>query len=70
MSKALEEDLCNIQHWIDESNLHLNVAKTQLMVLCRKGMRQLAQEVSVIHRSVHIVQQKWVKHLGVVIDEN
>ena len=68
--ETLEEDLCDIQSWIDENKLRLNVAKTQLMVLYRKGMRQFAQRVSVIHHGVHIAQQKWVKYLGMVIDEN
>ena len=33
-------------------------------------MRQFAQGVSDIHHCVHIAQQKWVKYLGMVIDEN
>ena len=63
-------EVSNIQSWTDENNLRLNVAKTQLMILCRKGMRQLAQQVSVFHRSARITQHKWVKYLGVVVDEN
>ena len=52
VSRALEADLNSVQTWIDDNNLSMNVDKTQPMVLCRKGMRNLAQRVSVIHRFV------------------
>ena len=43
VSRVLEADLNSVQTWIDD-NLSMNIGKTQLMVLCRKGTRNLLRE--------------------------
>ena len=41
MGRKLEEDLVHIAEWIDCNNLRMNLSKTQLMVLCRKGKQDV-----------------------------
>ena len=48
----------------------MNVAKTQLMVLSRRGRRDAANSVRVKVGEMDLERQKCVKYLGVEIDED
>ena len=67
VGSALEEDLERISNWISANGLVMNIAKTQLMVLSRRG-RQAKEKVNVRVDEVDLPQQEHVKLLGVVVD--
>ena len=66
----LEKDLGAIATWINTDGLKMNVAKTQLMVLCGKSRQKSAQSVCVQISDRELPKQESVKYLGVRIDEN
>ena len=43
----LEEDLRDIGEWIDGNRMQMNVAKTQLMVMCGHKKKHLENQVEV-----------------------
>ena len=47
VGQQLEEDLRAIAGWINANSLKMNVAKTQLMVLCGRSRQESAQSVHV-----------------------
>ena len=67
VGSALEEDLERIANWISANGLVMNIAKTQLMVLSRRG-RQAKEKVNVRVDEVDLPQQEHMKLLGVVVD--
>ena len=70
VGKHLEEDLGAIATWINTNGLKMNVAKTQLMVLCGKSRQKSAQSVCVRISDRELPKQESVKYLGVSIDKN
>ena len=70
VGKHLEEDLGAIATWINSNGLKMNVAKTQLMVLCGKSRQKSAQPVCVWIGDRGLPKQESVKYLGVRIDKN
>jgi len=46
----------------------MNVAKTQLMTMCRRGKQMEAEKVKVHVGEVELPKQEAVKYLGVVVD--
>jgi len=48
----------------------MNVAKTQLMTMCRRGKQMEAEMVKVHVGEVELPKQEAVKYLGVVVDRN
>jgi len=46
----------------------MNIAKTQLMILCRRGKQQVADSVKVCIRGVELPKQQVVKYLGMMLD--
>lgn len=70
VEKHLEEGLGGIATWINTNSLEMNVAKTQLMVLCGKSRQKSAQSVRVRISNRELPKQESVKYLGVTIDKN
>ena len=70
VEKHLEEDLGAIATWINTNRLKMNVAKTQLMVLCGKSRQKSAQSVHMWISNRELPKQESVKYLGVTIDKN
>ena len=50
------------------NRLKMNIAKTQLMILCRRGKQVVADSVKVCIEGVELPKQEEVKYLGVIID--
>ena len=67
---ALEDDMRRISSWIRGNGLKMNIAKTQLMTLCRRGKRGMADSVKVSVEGVELPKQEAVKYLGVVVDRD
>ena len=64
-------ELINISKWLTDNKLHLNVAKTEYMLIgSRKRLNTIYHqpEIKICNRSIEQVSQS--KTLGVVIDEN
>ncbi len=57
LGERVEKDLGRVAHWIHSNRLRLNVAKTQLMVLSRRGRREEADSVRVKVGEVELQQQ-------------
>ena len=68
VGQQLEEDLGVIAGWINANSLKMNVAKTQLMVLCGKSRQESAQSVHVRICDRELPKKESVKYLGVKID--
>ena len=68
VGSTLEEDLKRVSSWIKANGLRMNVAKTQLMVLSRRGKQQVANTVKVSIGDVELTNQESVKYLGMVVD--
>ena len=63
----MERDLGD---WINTNGLRMNVPKTQLMVLSRRGMRDEADSVQVKVGDDELRKQGCVRYLGVDIDRD
>ena len=61
----LEVDLESVLQWIERNHLLMNVAKTQMMVLCRKRKKR---QVRAALCGVEIAKRESVKYLGVLVD--
>jgi len=70
VASALEDDLERISSWIMANGLMMNVAKTQLMTMCRRGKQMEAEKVKVHVGEVELPKQEAVKYLGVVVDRH
>ena len=70
LGERVEKDLGRVALWIHSNGLRLNVAKTQLMVLSRRGRREEADSVRVKIGEVELQQQSCVRYLGVEIDRD
>ena len=66
----MEKDLESVANWIRMNGLKMNVAKTQLMVLTRKGKYQMADDVEVKIGDSCLEKQNCVSYLGVKIDRD
>ncbi len=72
LGARVEGDLGRVAGWINSNGLRMNVAKTQLMVLSRKGKRACgdADSVQVKVGDVELKKQDCVRYLGVEIDKD
>ena len=66
VGSALEGDLERISSWIAANGLTMNVAKTQLMTMCRQGRHEEAEKVKV--GGVELPKLDALKYLGVIVD--
>ena len=66
----MERGIGRVTNWIHSNGLSLNVAKTQLMVLSRRGRREEAMAVQIKVNEVELQQQDCVRYLGVEIDRD
>ena len=66
----MERDLRRVADWINSNGLRMNVAKTQLMVLSRKGRRDEANSVQVKVGNDELKKKDCVRYLGVEIDRD
>ena len=72
VGSMLEEDLRGISQWIDAidaNGMKMNVAKTQLMVMCDHKKKHLKDEVQVCIGEAVLPKQDSVKYLGVTVDK-
>ena len=70
LGDRMKRDLGRVRNWIHSNGLSLNVAKTQLMVLSRRGRREEAVAVQMKVNEVELQQQDCVRYLGVEIDRD
>ena len=66
VGNMLEEDLRGIGEWIDANSMKMNVAKTQLMVMCGHKKKHLEDQVQVHIGGAVLPKQDSVKYLGVI----
>ena len=59
----MESDLRRVADWINSNGLRMNVAKTQLMVLSRKGRRDEANSVQVKVGNDELKKKDCVRYL-------
>ena len=69
LEAVLEKDLNSVCQWVDENKLKLNVKKTQLLLLGRKGRAQELEDVNVTLNGEQLSRSRTVKCLGVSIDD-
>ena len=70
LSRRVQEDLQRVAEWITRNGLRMNVNKTQLVVLNRKGKQSIADSVQVSVDDSMLQKQDCVKYLGVSIDKD
>ena len=70
LSRRVQEDLQRVAEWITRNGLRMNVNKTQLLVLNRKGKQSIADSVQVSVGDSKLQKQDCVKYLGVSIDKD
>ena len=70
LSSRVERDLRRVADWISSNGLRMNVAKTQLMVLSRKGRRDEANSVQVKVSNDELKKKDYVRYLCVEIDRH
>ena len=70
LSLRVERDLGRVADWINANGLRMNVAKTQLMVVSRRGMHDEADSLQVKVGDDELRKQDCVRYLGVDIDRN
>ena len=70
LSRRVQEDLQRVAEWITRNGLRMNVNKTQLLVLNRKGKQSTADSVQVSVGDSKLQKQDCVKYLGVSIDKD
>ena len=70
LGTRMEKDLERVANWIRMNGLKMNVAKTQLMVLTRKGKYHMVDDVEVKIGDTCLEKQNCVNYLGVKIDRD
>ena len=70
LGARMEKDLESVANWIKMNGLKMNVVKTQLMVLTRKGKYHMADDLEVKIGNSCLVKQNCVNYLGVMIDRD
>ena len=70
LGARMEKDLGSVANWIKMNGLKINVAKTQLMVLTRKGKYHMAEDVEVKIGNTCLEKQNCVNYLGIKIDRD
>ena len=70
LNRRVQEDLQRVVEWITRNGLRMNVNKTQLLVLNRKGKQSIADSVQVNIGDSRLQKQDCVKYLGVSIDKD
>ena len=68
LGARMEKDLESVANWIKMNGLKMNVVKTQLMVLTRKGKYHMADDLEV--KNTCLEKQNCVNYLGVKIDRD
>ena len=68
LKAALAADLSRIVGWLRKNHLQMNVRKTQLLLLARKGRVRELEHVRLSVNGTEISRQDYVKFLGVLID--
>ena len=69
MKSCLEDDLGNVVCWLKANGLKMNVKKTNVLFLSRKGRRHLVKKESLLLEGVSIPASTYVKFLGVIVDD-
>ena len=70
VSTRLKEDLSRIVKWIRDNGLKMNIARTQLIVLSKKGKKRKVDDVVVRPGDQVLHKQETDKYLGVQIDKD
>ena len=68
LQEALADDLLRMTSWLKTNHLHINVRKTKLLLLARRGRAHELDRVRLSVNDVEIERQNNVKFLGVIID--
>ena len=70
LGARMEKDLESVANWINMNGLKMNVVKTQLIVLTRKGKYHMADDVEVKIGNTCLEKQNCVNYLGIKIDRD
>ena len=70
LGSRVEGDLGRVADWISSNGLRMNVARTQLMVLSRRGRRDEASSFQVKVGIDELKKKDCVRYLGVEIDRD
>ena len=70
LCSRVEKDLERVTAWFKENRLLINVMKTQLMVLTRKGKSHEANEINVKIGDTTLDKKSCVTYLGVKLDKD
>jgi len=68
LQEALAGDLSRMADWLKTNHLCMNVRKTKLLLLARRGRAQESGQVRLTANDVEVERQDDVKFLGVTID--
>ena len=69
-SSRLEEDLNRVAKWIMNNGLKMNIAKTQLMVLSKKGNTRKVDDIVVRSGDQVLSKKEAVKYFSLQIDKD
>ena len=70
LGSRVEGDLGRVRDWISSNGVRMNVAKTQLMVLSRRGRCDEANSIQVKVGNDELKKKDCVRYLGVEIDRD
>ena len=70
LSKSLNADLEGVANWVEQNDLKLNEAKTQMLLLGKKKGAKELDNVNVELKGQKVARYGKVKYLGVWIDED
>ena len=69
LEKVVNNELKHVKKWLYVNKLALNVDKTNLIIF-HSRQRSLSKTVNIKIGKVHVKQAKYVKFLGLLLDEN
>ena len=66
----INHDLNKLTEWLRANRLSLNVDKTKLIIFRSKYSKNNYEEISIKLQGIRLAPSKYVKYLGIYIDEN
>ena len=70
LEDSLQDNLDGIARWIDDNGLKMNMKKTQVMFLSRRGRKEEVKHARVMHHGVALEAEASVRYLGVTLDKD
>ena len=70
LKNTLESALDEVANWVGGNGLTMNIKKTQVMFLGRKGRKKEVKNASINHQGVTLMAEPHIKVLGVTVDRD